>query len=148
MAQTGEDFSGAALTLPESGTPAGGVASTAAIVTPATLLPPSPGVALSEVRSLPFNTDHEVSESDESGRAAAAGEGTSSRRSSSRGVAEESDIGSGQSTGTAALDATGRDEPGRGAPDSQPEEPLTKAVLLKRTEAMFLLGKGRLRLGR
>ena len=125
-------------------TPSGGGASTSAIATPATLSPPSPGVALSEVRSLPFNTDHEVSESDESGRAAAAGEGTSSRRSSSRGVAEESDVGSGQSTGTAALDATGRDEPGRGAPEGRPEEPPTKPVLLERSKVMFLLGKGRL----
>ena len=140
--QTGEDFLAAASTLSGSGIPAGGTASTPSIATPATLSPASPQIAQSEVRALPFNTDHEVPETNESGQAAEQSEGTSSRRSYHRGAHEEPTVDSGQSTGTAALAAHSADESGREAPDARPEEPPTKAVLLERTTTMFLHGNG------
>ena len=143
MAQTGEDVLAASSTLSVSGTPAGETASTTAIATPATVSPPWPEVATSEVRALPFTTDLELSESDDSARAATPGEGISSRRFSRRGADYQPVFDSGQSTGTAALDATGRDELDHTASDSQPEEQPTKVVLLERTTILFLLGKGR-----
>ena len=144
MAQTGKDFLAATSTLTVSSTPTGDTSSAATIDTPDTLPPLWPAGASSEVRPLSFTADLEVPTTDESARAATTGEGTSSRRFLSRGAAQESDIVSRQSTGTAALDATGGDELGRGAPEGRPEEPPTKSVLLQRTTAMFLQGKGRL----
>ena len=145
MAKTGEDFLAATSTLSMSGTPTGASASIGTIDTPDTLPPLWPEVALSEVRALPFAADQEVSESDESTWAGTQGEGISSQRCLRRGATQEPVYNSGQSTATAALDATGGGELGHGAQTGQPEEPPTKAVLLERTTTIFLHGKGVLR---
>ena len=102
------------------------------------------GRALQRARLANVTTDPETDETDESGRASTLGEGTSSRPCSQGGAADESTSDSGQSTSTAAVAATDRDEPGCRAPDGQLEELPSKAVLQERSRIMFLLGKGRL----